>query len=412
MLTAVQYALSNGPRMAVAPGAGHSTISLWAGYDCGSRHDPPGMGGLAHLIEHLCSGLAASDYAEFGAQFNAHTHLDFTCYNASFLPEYLARALDAERLRMTIGVGTGADLDREINGVSAELRTTTCRPEWGLSARVVRACFGTHPYGRPVAGSCEELQRLTLPGIAAHWRQRYVPERLTLVLAGAGIDLQCAAEIAERVFRGIPRCTMDNQDCTGAEQLAMCPEVFHERARVRKPFFHYAYRVSREDREVLPLLQMLVSGTNSWSSRTWHGGSWFLAQLKREGLAEACSADYRPAREAEVLHLLGRAADSAARDALERRLAKLGSAVAELAAPAAVDVVRRQLTADILRTCSSPAAFAELYGIAICTQFPTAEEMIRRIKEVSADFVREAAARLFHPKNCVAGWLLPDDTVN
>ncbi|HLK43537.1 MAG TPA: insulinase family protein, partial [Thermoleophilia bacterium] len=48
-----QFTLDNGLRVVVGPDASApiAAVNLW--YDVGSRHEPPGKHGFAHLFEHL-----------------------------------------------------------------------------------------------------------------------------------------------------------------------------------------------------------------------------------------------------------------------------------------------------------------------------------------------------------------------
>src|SRR6188768_2955622 len=89
--------LSNGLRVAsrTMPGAETAAVSLHA--ETGSRHEPAGGNGLAHLFEHMvfkgAGGRSAREISEaiedVGGDLNAATDRDSTSFTASVMAEHL-----------------------------------------------------------------------------------------------------------------------------------------------------------------------------------------------------------------------------------------------------------------------------------------------------------------------------------
>src|SRR5688500_2224628 len=59
------YELGNGLKVILAPDASATTVSVNVWYDAGSRREPRGRSGFAHLFEHLM--FQGSDNVEPGA---------------------------------------------------------------------------------------------------------------------------------------------------------------------------------------------------------------------------------------------------------------------------------------------------------------------------------------------------------
>jgi zinc protease len=178
--------------------------------DAGAADDPPGQEGLAHLVEHL--GFRSRpdgkhpftdllDLAGAGA-WNAFTEHDLTTYYSSgataALPALLrlevTRALDPLQ-----GVDPATfDVEREV--VRNELRQRNEQGRVGaVDTELARALYPSgHRYGRPVIGTEDSLSRLTLEMAQAFVKERYVPHRMTLVIAG-DVPLDQLGKLLEEV---------------------------------------------------------------------------------------------------------------------------------------------------------------------------------------------------------------------
>ena len=77
------------------PGVETAAVALYA--DCGSRHEPDGLTGLAHLFEHMvfkgAGGRSAREISEaiedVGGDLNAATDRESTSFLASVMAEHL-----------------------------------------------------------------------------------------------------------------------------------------------------------------------------------------------------------------------------------------------------------------------------------------------------------------------------------
>ena len=85
-----EYGLPNGLKLLLIPDASQDTTSVNLVYLVGSRHEGPGEGGMAHLLEHmLFKGTPATpdpkrSFADRAMRYNATTSYDRTNYFAHF----------------------------------------------------------------------------------------------------------------------------------------------------------------------------------------------------------------------------------------------------------------------------------------------------------------------------------------
>src|SRR5262245_1081708 len=104
--------LRNGLRVVIVPDGSTALVEVAARYEVGSREDPPGKAGLAHLVEHLMfelqpSGPGSPPLIEFvrhaSSFFNAYTTWDSTHYTSEARSEMLEWLLKIEAIRLSHG---------------------------------------------------------------------------------------------------------------------------------------------------------------------------------------------------------------------------------------------------------------------------------------------------------------------
>ena len=88
---------ADGLRICTIPMNGVETATLMLLADCGSRHEPEALNGIAHLFEHMvfkgAAGRSAREISEaiedVGGELNACTERDGTSFHASVLAEHV-----------------------------------------------------------------------------------------------------------------------------------------------------------------------------------------------------------------------------------------------------------------------------------------------------------------------------------
>lgn len=211
------FTLPNGLQVVLHPEVGAPSTYVLVEYGVGSKDDPRGRSGLAHLFEHLQfeplkhGGGPEKDVAawldESSARYNASTSLDWTRYHETVPARELARALwlEAERMAYPVASITQQTLDRERDVVLNEWREHYENEEYGhVWAAAYRELFGDdHPYARPTIGVPEELRAVTLADVHAFAKAHYRPNHATLVVCGA-FDRREARAVVEKYFATIP----------------------------------------------------------------------------------------------------------------------------------------------------------------------------------------------------------------
>ncbi|MDP8994470.1 MAG: insulinase family protein [Pseudomonadota bacterium] len=209
------FTLDNGLRVIVHEDRKAPVVAVSVWYNVGSKDEPEGKTGFAHLFEHLMfngSENARGDYfeplREIGAtDLNGTTSFDRTNYFQTVPTPALERALflESDRMGHLLGAVTQENLTNQIGVVQNEKRQSDNQPFGLVPYALFRTLFPDgHPYGHTPIGSMADLDAATLETVHEWFRQNYGPNNAILVLAG-DIDVETARPLVERYFGHIPR---------------------------------------------------------------------------------------------------------------------------------------------------------------------------------------------------------------
>ena len=169
------------------------TVQVW--YGVGSKDDPVGRSGFAHLFEHMMFKATRNFPAESIDRFtedvggfnNASTYDDFTNYFEVVPANHLERLLWVESQRLGSLVVDEANFKSERDVVKEELRQRVLADPYGrlFSLMVPQATYATHPYHRPGIGSIEDLDAATIDDVRAFHAAYYRPDNAALIVVGA-----------------------------------------------------------------------------------------------------------------------------------------------------------------------------------------------------------------------------------
>jgi zinc protease len=187
-------------------------VNVW--YHVGSKNEPSGRSGFAHLFEHLMFNGSENfnqDYFQalerVGAtDLNGTTNEDRTNYFQNVPTSALDMVLwlESDRMGHLLGSIDQAKLDEQRGVVQNEKRQSENEPYAISEELVTKAVWpANHPYAHTVIGSMEDLGAAKLEDVKEWFRNYYGPNNAVLVLAG-DIDVATAKEKAQRYFGDIP----------------------------------------------------------------------------------------------------------------------------------------------------------------------------------------------------------------
>jgi predicted Zn-dependent peptidase len=198
-------------------------------YRVGSKHEPRGRTGFAHLFEHLMFG-GSENVENFDVPLeaagststNGSTWYDRTNYVETVPTGALDLALfmESDRMGHLLGAVTQDKLDKQRGVVQNEKRQGDNQPYGLVEYKLGDALFPVgHPYRHSTIGSMADLDAASIADVRKWFTDNYAPNNVVLVLAG-DIDAATARPMVERWFGDIPRGPEVIQPATGPVTLA------------------------------------------------------------------------------------------------------------------------------------------------------------------------------------------------
>ena len=227
--------LSNGLRVYSIRDTNTSNVSVQVWYDVGSKDDPRGRSGSAHLFEHLMfkatRNLPAESFdrmtEDVGGYNNASTNDDYTNYYEVVPANHLQTLLWAEAERMSGLVIDPASFASERDVVKEELRSRVLAQPYGrlFYLYLPMVSYDVHPYARPGIGSIEDLDSATIEDVRAFHQIYYRPDNAVLFVAGNFDDAQLDRWV-DQYFGPIARPTTSIPRVTAQEPVRSAPRQY------------------------------------------------------------------------------------------------------------------------------------------------------------------------------------------
>jgi zinc protease len=271
-----KFVLPNGLRVIVHEDRKAPIVAVSVWYHVGSKDEPEGRTGFAHLFEHIMfegsenyNDRFSKPLERVGATaLNGSTWFDRTNYfeNVPTPALELALFLESDRMGHLLGVLTQVKLDQERGVVQNEKRQGDNQPYGLVPYRLLEGLFPPgHPYRHDTIGSMEDLDAATLEDVHDWFRQYYGAANTVLVLAG-DIAPERGRELAEKYFGDIaPGPALRKLRTMVPDRVTNTHEVMHDRVPQIRSIQNWAVpgRTSR-DRALLQLAAyVLGDGKNS-----------------------------------------------------------------------------------------------------------------------------------------------------
>ena len=224
-------------------------VSTW--YNVGSKDEPEGKTGFAHLFEHLMfngSENLPGDYFTYLQQigatdYNGTTWFDRTNYFETVPRGALERALfmESDRMGYLLGAINQEKLDNQRGVVQNEKRQGDNRPGGLVDYEVLANLFPEgHPYHHDTIGSMADLDAASLATVKEWFIDKYGPNNAVLVLAG-DIDTAEARPLVEKYFGAIKTGPVNNPAQAAVPTLPATKSiVMHDRVAATQLQRHWA----------------------------------------------------------------------------------------------------------------------------------------------------------------------------
>ena len=215
-----EFTLANGLRVIVHEDHKAPVVGFGVWYNVGSKDEPAGKTGFAHLFEHLM--FYGSDNVREGimpflqnigaTDWNGTTWFDRTNYFETVPKPNLERALfmESDRMGYLLGAIDQKRLDAQRSVVQNEKREGDNQPKGLVEYTVLENLFPAgHPYHHSTIGSMADLDVASLATVKEWFIDKYGPNNAIVSLSG-DITPAEARTLMEKYFGAIPSGPVNN----------------------------------------------------------------------------------------------------------------------------------------------------------------------------------------------------------
>jgi zinc protease len=414
------FTLANGLQVVVIPDHRTPVVTQMIWYRVGSADETSGKSGLAHFLEHLMfKGTSKHPAGEFsqtvlrvGGNENAFTSADYTGYFQRVPREQLGSMMEFEADRMTGLVLKDENVLPERDVVLEEFNMRIANnPEARLTEQIMAALYLNHPYGRPVIGWHQEIEKLDREDALAFYKRFYAPNNAILVIAG-DVEADEVRPMAERTFGAVaPQPAIPPKRIRPQEPEPAAPRtVTLSDPRVEQPALRRYYLVpsattaaAGESASLDVLAQLMGGGSNSYLYRRL---------VIDRPLAVNAGAAYQGASLDATQFTISASPRSGVTFAQVEQV--IDDVIADIDQNGIrsedLERVKTQLIAETVYAQDSQATLARWYGGAMTTGLSIEDirSWPQRIRAVTADQVRDVVHKWFDKKRSVTGYLIKD----
>lgn len=412
------FTLDNGLQVVVIPDHRAPVVTNMIWYKVGGADEKPGKSGIAHFLEHLMfkgtqkhpAGEFSAKVAEIGGNENAFTTQDYTAYYQQVAPDSLPMMMEFEADRMRGLVLTDAVIGPERDVIIEERRMRVDNdPGAVLSEELQATLYQNHPYRIPVIGWLHEMKTLDRQDAVSFYESYYAPNNAVLVVAG-DVTAEHVRALAEQTFGKVPRGPdlpprvrpQEPEQNTSRTVTLTDPRV--SVPSLRKAWVVPSYNdAPKGEAEALDLLSEILGGgirSRLYQELVVKSGAAASAGAYYDGgglddgsfgiyaspRGDTKLADIEAAADAELARI---ASDGVTEDELER--------------------AKNRFVRSMIFARDDQSDMARIYGSTLTTggTVEDIENWPDRIRAVTADAVKAAAARYLDQSRSVTGYLLP-----
>ena len=202
----------NGLRLVVKQMQGLMSVTMGILVGTGASAETDAEDGISHFIEHMQfkgtkkrNAFEVSDaFDRLGAQVNAFTGKDLTCYYSKCTADHTAECFEILSDLFLNSTFPEEEMDREKGVVCEEISMNEDTPEDLCLDLLASAFYGKENYGRNILGTIQNVKGFTVSDIMRYKKARYCPQNIVISFAGA-IDGATAQALVESYFGALDR---------------------------------------------------------------------------------------------------------------------------------------------------------------------------------------------------------------
>ena len=402
----VTRTLPNGLEVLVREEPAQKVVELQVWVGAGSRDEPKGKEGIAHLFEHMLFkgtktrgvGEIASTVEAAGGDINAYTSMEHTVYHITIANEYAVTAMEVLADAIQHSIFDAEELEREKLVVIEEIHRGKDNPSRLFSQELFKTAFNVHPYGRTVIGTPESVSSVKRRDMVNFHQAWYAPGNMKLLVVG-GVSAPEIFESAKKLFIEPGQIGSEREESEEPEQDGIRSfSLIMDTEPARLTFAFPIGELTDPDTPVLDLAAAILSGGRS---------ARFPIHVRDKGLVlSAWAYAYTPRDPG--LFIIGAATTQdkveIASRALLEQVARLQT---EMVSLEELNLARDQIINDKIFSRETVQGQAREIGYLALTlgDLDFNDIYYSRLQSVDPGDILDAAKRVFRPERATVGFL-------
>lgn len=268
---AKNYTFENGLRLVVKEMNGLLSVTMGILVGAGGAYETDEEDGISHYIEHMQfkgtktrNAKQISDaFDDIGAQVNAFTGKDMTCYYSKATALHTEEAFEILSDLFLNSTFPEDEAVREKEVIVEEIAMNEDTPEDLCLDLLSNALYGKEGYGRNILGNAKNVRGFTKAAVNNYKSQFYRPENIVISFAGA-ITFENAKGLVEKYFSHLEGGKFTRRD----KQIIQRPRSLFKNKKIEQVHLALGYPgVSRTDKRVESLQIMNTVVGSGMSSR-------------------------------------------------------------------------------------------------------------------------------------------------
>ncbi len=383
------------------------SVALGFWVNVGSRDEPPGFGGMSHFIEHLLfkgtekrtAEEISATFDRLGAELNAFTSKEYTCYYSRFLDENLPTAIEVlmDMLQNTLFAEEHVRSEREV--VLEEIHLHEDTPDEQIHDLFAQTLFGSHPLGAPILGQAEAVGGFGREDVIRYFSDSYTPRNVVVATAGRAKHDEVVAFVRDTLALNPAGEALrrNYEPKTAAEVMVRTKQT--EQAHIC--YGTQAFDAKNDDRFALTILDTILGG--GMSSRL------FGEIREKKGLAYSVYSYHSLFAETGLFTVYAGTRPANAEEVIRLIQAELNDVASSGVGDEEFAKVKDHLKGQLVLGLESTRNRMTRLGKSELTQgeILSLDELVERIDAVTKEDVARVAAELFQPDRMVLSVIGP-----
>ncbi|MCL1995227.1 MAG: insulinase family protein [Defluviitaleaceae bacterium] len=201
--------LKNGVRVVMEHMPTLRSVCLGIWIKTGSRYETRSINGVSHFTEHMLfkgtKKRSAKDIADemdaIGAQMNAYTTKEYTCYYARTLDEHFEKSIDVLSDMFFNSVFDPEEIEKEKNVILEEINMYEDTPDEVANDIMQHNVWVGYPLSYSVLGIKKSVNSFSSQTFIDYLKKRYTPKNIVIAVAGS-FNKDNTLELVKQYFEG------------------------------------------------------------------------------------------------------------------------------------------------------------------------------------------------------------------